>query len=293
LISSAEGMLRRLLGEDIELVIDPGGRIPLVSVDPVQIEQVIMNLAINARDAMPDGGKLVIKTGKTLGEDMEPDLSGETVTGTYVTVTVSDTGTGMAEEILSHIFEPFYTTKEVGQGTGLGLSMAYGTVRQSGGFILVNSRPGEGSSFRILLPAGGKTAVREERRPLHAGWTSAGQTILVVEDDENVLALLNSLLRNSGFKVLSARQGSEALACLKNHRDRIDLMVTDLILPGINGLELAAQVKSGHPDLEVLYISGYSPESELIRDVQRRKKSYLAKPFDTETFLQRVRELLP
>jgi two-component system cell cycle sensor histidine kinase/response regulator CckA len=292
LIGGMEEMLRRLVGADIELRIVKGGDLPAVNVDRVQLEQVIMNLAINARDAMPDGGRLRICTRtvrRDAGKAERPKSSGPQA---CVSITVSDTGTGMDKEILSRIFEPFYTTKEEGRGTGLGLSTAYGIVKQSGGFIQVKSSPGKGSTFRVNLPAcPGGVAKREEELP-DARQTACGETVLVAEDDESVLALLDNLLRKHGYAVLPARQGSEALAHLESHHGHIDLLIADLVMPGMNGRELAEKVKAVAPDTKVLYISGYQPDSIPVRELPGAERDYLPKPFSATTLLTRIRELL-
>jgi two-component system cell cycle sensor histidine kinase/response regulator CckA len=292
LIMGTEEMMRRLLGEDIQMSIVGGEDLPLVYVDPVQMEQVIMNLVINARDAMPDGGKLLIETGTARHVAKESEHPEETVAGTCVTITVVDTGMGIAKETLPRIFEPFYTTKEAGKGTGLGLSMAYGIIKQSGGCIRVESSPGKGSRFTVVLPAC-REAAEPEWCGLQASEPLSGrETVLVVEDDEHVLNLMESLLRESGYTVLPAREGGEALTYLESHGGSIDLLVTDLVMPGMSGHDLSEKAKTANPNLKVLYVSGYPQDSSLIQELQRERKAFLSKPFGAGSFLKRIRELL-
>ena len=292
LIGAAQEMLHRLLGEDVELQFVPGEDLPAVKVDRVQIEQVIINLAINARDAMPSGGMLSITTGTSKDDGKHREQEDENLAGLYVTIDIRDTGTGMTGEILSHIFEPFYTTKETGKGTGLGLSTAYGIIKQSGGSIHAESSPGKGTWFRVQLPASpGRPAPAKIRGGEEKPVAGSG-TVLVVEDDANVRSLLENLLQRCGYTVMGAGSGSEALALLQGRSGEIDLLVADLVMPGMNGRELAEKLRSSQPEVKVLYISGYSPESVSLRKSDSDAISFLPKPFRAEVFLKRVRELL-
>jgi two-component system, cell cycle sensor histidine kinase and response regulator CckA len=285
-------MLRRLIGEDVEVLTVPGRDLGSVRADPGQIEQVIMNLALNARDAMPNGGKLTLET-----ENMELDDSyarehEPLQPGRYVMLAVSDTGTGMSPDTQAHIFEPFFTTKEVGKGTGLGLSMVYGIVKQSGGYIWVYSEPGRGTTFKIYLPrvAQAAEAVGIERRL--AGVQRGTETILLVEDDDQLRQLTSSVLAHCGYKVLTAAGTEEGLAlCRENHRD-IRLLVTDVIMPGMNGRQLAEQVKLISPSTRVLYVSGYTSNAIVHYGVLDPGLWFLPKPFSLSALIAKVREVL-
>ncbi len=287
-----DSMLRRLIGEDIEVLTVPGRELGAVKADPGQIEQVLMNLALNARDAMPNGGKLTLET-----ENMELDESyarehEPLKPGRYVMLAVSDTGTGMSPETQAHIFEPFFTTKEVGKGTGLGLSMVYGIVKQSGGYIWVYSELNRGTTFKIYLPRVDQLAeaVGIEKRP--AGVQRGTETILLVEDDAQLRALTSSVLAHCGYKVLSAAGTEEGLAlCSANHRD-IHLLVTDVIMPGMNGRQLAEQVKQISPRTKVLYVSGYTSNAIVHYGVLDPGLSFLPKPFSLSALVAKVREVL-
>jgi PAS domain S-box-containing protein len=288
-----DSMLRRLIGEDIEVLTVPGRELGAVKADPGQIEQVIMNLALNSRDAMPNGGKLTLET-----ENMELDESYAREheplrPGRYVMLAVSDTGTGMSPETQAHIFEPFFTTKEVGKGTGLGLSMVYGIVKQSGGYIWVYSEPNRGTTFKIYLPRADQPAEAVgavEKRP--AGVQRGTETILLVEDDAQLRALTSSVLAHCGYKVLSAPGTEEGIAlCRENHRD-IHLLVTDVIMPGMNGRQLAEQVKQISPRTKVLYVSGYTSNAIVHYGVLDPGLSFLPKPFSLSALIAKVREVL-
>ena len=285
-------MLRRLIGEDVEVLTVPGRDLGSVKADPGQIEQVIMNLALNARDAMPNGGKLTLET-----ENMELDVSyarehEPLQPGRYVMLAVSDTGTGMSPDTQAHIFEPFFTTKEVGKGTGLGLSMVYGIVKQSGGYIWVYSEPDRGTTFKIYLPRVDQPAeaVAAEKRP--AGVQRGTETILLVEDDDQLRQLTSSVLAHCGYKVLTANGTEEGLAlCRENHRD-IRLLVTDVIMPGMNGRQLAEQVKQISPSTRVLYVSGYTSNAIVHYGVLDPGLWFLPKPFSLSALIAKVREVL-
>jgi len=285
-------MLRRLIGEHVEVFTVAGRDLGSVKADPGQIEQVIMNLALNARDAMPNGGKLTLET-----ENIELDASHAREheplqPGRYVMLAVSDTGTGMSPETQAHIFEPFFTTKEVGKGTGLGLSMVYGIVKQSGAYIRVYSEPGRGTTFKIYLPRVDQPAeaVGVERRP--AGMQRGTETILLVEDDAQLRQLTSSVLAHCGYKVLTAAGTEEGLAlCRENHRD-IRLLVTDVIMPRMNGRQLAEQVKLISPSTRVLYVSGYTSDAIVHYGVLDPGLWFLPKPFSLSALIAKVREVL-
>jgi signal transduction histidine kinase len=272
-VRDVERLLRRVIGEDVELVTTLEPSLWNVKADPAQVEQVIMNLAVNARDAMPRGGRLTIGT-----NNMAPD----------VTLWVSDTGTGIAPEIKTHLFEPFFTTKGLGRGTGLGLSTVYGIVTQSGGRIAVQSEQGKGTTFRIYLPR-----VLERAEPLpqatpRPGPAEGRETILLVEDDDVIRALAASVLRAHGYTVLAAPDGIEGARAGAEHKGKIDLLITDLVMPRMDGRTLARELTARRPGLKVLLMSGYSAEE----NPGDEAAAALRKPFTPRELLARAREVL-
>jgi two-component system cell cycle sensor histidine kinase/response regulator CckA len=292
IVDGVHKLLRRLIGEDIEMVtvVDPAvGR---VEADPGQIEQVLLNLAVNARDAMPCGGKLTIRI-----ENVDPDGASaaghaDVRPGSYVMLTVSDTGCGMDAETQSHIFEPFFTTKERDKGTGLGLATVYAIVGQSEGHIRVDSRPDHGTTFRIYLPR-----TTEEIRPGPAPDTSAAsgggtETILVAEDEPIVRELVHTVLGMRGYTVLEAIQGDEALRLCEQHPGRIDLLLTDVVMPGMSGRELVTRVVEVRPGIKVLYMSGYTDDAVLRHGVANAQAAFLQKPFTPQVLGGKVRDVL-
>jgi two-component system, cell cycle sensor histidine kinase and response regulator CckA len=294
LVADMEKMLPRLLGEDVEMVLSLDAALGDVKADQSQIEQVIMNLAVNARDAMPAGGKLTIET-----ENVELDQSyvrehPGSKAGQYVRLTITDTGTGMDAQTIAHVFEPFFTTKELGKGTGLGLATVYGVVKQSNGYIWVDSVPGKGSKFQIFLPkhhdvqrvTAAETAnkPREVRRGL--------ETILLVEDADPLRKLAQTFLESNGFRVFSARNGEEALKIAGSHAGIIDLLATDVVMPGMNGRELADQLSERQPGLKVLFISGYTDTFIAGHGVLQSGTNLLHKPYTEEILVEKVREVL-
>jgi len=285
-------MLRRLIGEDIEILTVPGRDLGTVKADPGEVEQVIMNLVVNARDAMPSGGKLTLETDNAELDEAYARDHRPLQPGRYVMLAVSDTGIGMTADTQAHIFEPFFTTKEVGKGTGLGLSTVYGIVKQSGGYVWVYSEPGQGTTFKIYFPRIDQPAegVGAEKKP--AGVQRGTETILLVEDDEQLRQLVASVLGESGYKVLAAAGTAEGLAlCRSNHHD-IRLLVTDVILPGMNGRQLAEQVKQISPHTRVLYISGYTSNAIVHYGVLDPGLWFLPKPFSLSALVVKVREVL-
>ena len=289
-VGDVDALLRRLIGEHIELRMRLRENLGAVKADPNQLEQVLLNLAVNARDAMPDGGVLTIETHAVDVDDAyaraHPGLS----EGRYVVVAVSDTGVGMSEATLGRIFEPFFTTKSAGEGTGLGLAVVYGIVRQSGGQIIVHSKPGEGATFEIYLPrvdaAPGEAVGRRTRAKAAGG----SETILVAEDEDLVRGLLKTTLTAVGYSVLEACNGVEALEVCQRVGASINLLVTDVVMPKMTGLELARRLAVDHPELKVLCLSGYSAEATAAQ--RPLDWPFLAKPFMPATLLQRVREVL-
>ncbi|HEX8985229.1 MAG TPA: ATP-binding protein [Bryobacteraceae bacterium] len=286
LITKMHRMLRRVIGEDIELTLALRPGVGRTVIDPGQIEQVIMNLAVNARDAMPTGGKLGIATENLeIAERASPGLP----PGSYVLLTISDTGSGMDEQTRLHVFEPFFTTKA--QGTGLGLAMVYGIVKQAGGEIEVESALGQGTRFRIYLPR-----TRKPARDRHAGATrrprKGHETILLVEDDAEVRRLTREMLLRLGYRVLDAPNAADALALWHQAPEPIDLLVTDIIMPQVSGRELAAQLTVLRPGLKVLFISGYTDEVIARHGIIPRGAALLEKPFSHQTLGLRVRSIL-
>lgn len=290
-VREAERMLRRLIGEHILLRVQPAESPQLVEVDPAQVLQVLMNLSINSRDAMPRGGELVITTGHFTCDHANalehPDLP----QGNYVQLLVSDSGHGMTPAVLDRIFEPFFTTKEVGMGTGLGLSVAHGIIKQSGGFIEVESQPGIGTTFRIYLPPAGPAIPLAPLSPrkTHLAGT---ESILVVEDDYTVRRLAIYVLQAAGYSVISAADGQEALSLLEQQEIPVDLLVTDVVMPNLGGRELAESLQSVFPDLKVLYISGYPDDAILRQGMRGEQVSMLLKPFAPQALITKVREVL-
>jgi two-component system cell cycle sensor histidine kinase/response regulator CckA len=291
-VTGVEKMLQRLISEDIQLVTALDVGLGPVRADPGQIELVILNLAVNARDAMPQGGKLTLETGNV-------ELDGEYVenhpvatSGPHVMLAVSDTGCGMDRHTLSHIFEPFFTTKEPGKGTGLGLATVYGIVKQSGGNIWAYSEPGKGTTFKIFLPrvqeAVPAAAPAEGRKASPRG----SETILVVEDDPAVRPLVRGVLLLRGYSVLEASRGDEALSVSESHRGPIKLLVTDIVMPGMSGRDLAEQILLRHPEIRVLYMSGYTDDAILHQGVLEEGALFLQKPFTPDALARKVREVL-
>ena len=291
-IPNIEKMLRRLIGEDVELKTILQPELGNVETDPGQIEQIIVNLAVNARDAMPTGGKLTIET---VNVQMDEKYVREHITakpGFYVMMAISDTGTGMDEEIRSKIFEPFFTTKEEGQGTGLGLSTVYGIVKQSDGYIWVYSEPGKGTSFKIYLPRVDKESQDIKKIKTSDKSLSGTETVLVVEDDRMVRELAIKILQKYGYKVLEAEDGKEAIEIGKQHEGPIDLMLTDVVMPGMSGRILAAEFESLRPKIKVVYMSGYTDNIVVHHGILDRGMSFIQKPFTHEALAIKVRELL-
>jgi two-component system cell cycle sensor histidine kinase/response regulator CckA len=292
LVSDMEGMLPRLLGEDIAVSLALHSELGSVKADQSQIEQVIMNLAVNARDAMPQGGKLKIQTANVeLDQAYARDHPGSKA-GNYVLLAVTDTGTGMNAETLAHIFEPFYTTKERGKGTGLGLATVYGIVKQSNGYIVVDSSPGRGTTFQIYLPQHiGKPATEE--REVDSGEKLRGsESILLVEDSEPLRKLAQTFLESAGFRVMSAEHGEDALQVASRHGKTFDLLLTDVVMPGMNGRVLAEQLLPRQPGMRVLYMSGYTDSFIAGHGVLEPGTHLLHKPFTDEVLIRKVREVL-
>ena len=292
LIADTEKFLRRLIGEDIELrtVLVPGLGTALA--DPGQVEQVIMNLVVNARDAMPNGGTLTIRTANADMRDEPVHLGEGPRAARYVMVAVGDTGVGMDAETQAHLFEPFFTTKGVGKGTGLGLATVYGIVQQSGGFIRVESEAGAGTTFKLYWPVVERAAVVKESASGPQATLRGTETVLVVEDDEQIRNLTRTILTARGYSVLVAENGEHALALAAEHEGAIHLMLTDVIMPGMSGRELADRLNAAHPAMRVLYASGYTDEMIAHHGVLEPGVDFLQKPFTPGDLAQRVRDAL-
>ncbi len=291
IVRRAERMLKPLLGDDVSLMIQLGSDIPMVLADAGQIDQVLMNLAVNSRDAMPRGGTITIETG-TVRFDVTsvPALPGAHP-GEFATLAVTDTGTGMDAETIAHIFEPFFTTKEVGKGTGLGLATVYGIVQQSSGFISVSSTPGVGTTFRVHLPE--TTAASPEPQPVAATASAphGGGTILVVEDSAQLRELFRDVLELHGYTVLDAPNGRAALDVAAAHTGTIDLLLTDVIMPEMNGRQLADRLLATRPGIKVMFASGYSAD-DLVRHGVEAGMAYMQKPFSPESLAAKVKDVL-
>jgi CheY-like chemotaxis protein len=285
-------MLRRLIGAGVELVTLLGASACRVKVDPGQMGQILLNLAVNARDAMPDGGKMTIRTEEVhLGEAKARDL-GVMSPGCYVLLSVADTGCGLAEEVRAHLFEPFFTTKRPGGGTGLGLSTVYGIVKQSGGHIKVESTPGRGTTFTVYLPCSKERAEAATAGGDEPPAPGGRETILLVEDEAAVRALAGTLLRGAGYTVLEAGYGDDALRIAEQHGETIDLLVTDVVMPRMSGWALAEQLSARRPGLRVLFVSGYAEGIESGGGPSPANAAFLQKPFTPDALARAVREVL-
>jgi two-component system, cell cycle sensor histidine kinase and response regulator CckA len=294
IFADVEKLLQRVIGEDAELDFQTDPKIGNVEADPAQLEQVIVNLATNARDAMPGGGKLTIATTDAILDEAYADRRMVVKPGRYVQVTVNDTGSGMDEKTRSRVFEPFFTTKEQGKGTGLGLATVYGIVKQSGGYIWVYSEPGHGTSFKIYLPmvaaAEERSQCVEEKEEPPRGT----ETILVVEDDASLREVTCEFLKSSGYAVMSAASPAEGLDLAKGYNGRIDLLLTDVIMPKMNGRELATRLVNVRPEMKVLYVSGYT--DGIVRDgaygAIDEGLAFLEKPYSRRVLVRNIRQIL-
>ncbi len=291
-VGETEKMLRRLIGEDIDFVVVPHGPVGRIQADPGQIEQVLVNLAVNARDAMPDGGTLSIEMADVDVDEVYAASHEPFVEGRYVRITVSDTGFGMDKDTQTHIFEPFFTTKEQGKGTGLGLATVYGIVKQSGGFIWVYSEPGHGSSFKIYLPRVESDEDVEQGSAGESPPRGTGEVILLVEDDPALRELVDELLEGGGYTVLAAADGAQALHIASQREQAVDLLLTDVIMPGLSGRGVADQLRERWPDLRVLFMSGYSDEAISRKGILDPGFNYIQKPFNETALAEAVRSAL-
>ncbi|HLK69462.1 MAG TPA: response regulator [Bryobacteraceae bacterium] len=292
LVMQIEKLLRRLIGEDIELVTIAAAAQDVVEADPGRLEQVIMNLAVNARDAMPNGGKLTIETGTVhLDESFTAKRLG-VQPGHHVTISIIDTGIGMDEETQSHLFEPFFTTKRAGRGTGLGLATAYGIIRQSGGAIGMFSELGKGTTARIYLPLSQSKVLAEPDKTAVAGPLTGAETILVVEDEARVRKLMVDVLSARGYTILEATRGQEAVRLAKRHKGDIHLALVDVVMPEMSGPDLIRELLPRRPHMRVLYISGYTEEAIVHHGIPESGAAFLQKPFLPDALASKVREVL-
>ena len=291
LIEQLGRMLHRLIGEDITFATILKPNLSCVTADPGQLEQVIMNLAVNARDAMPHGGRLTIETSEIVLEPNDLPVS-DLQPGCFVQIRITDTGTGISPEVQSRMFEPFYTTKEVGHGTGLGLATAYGIIKQTGGYIDVESEPEKGASFRILLAAV-STGPNTDKSRLPQTTASVGsETIMIVEDEPAVLKLVRTILESNGFHVISATDGPSALATASHYAGKIDLLLTDVVMPDMSGREMAQSFRERWPKVKVLYTSGYTADTVVRYGVETAADAFIQKPFTPVGLARKVRQTL-
>jgi two-component system cell cycle sensor histidine kinase/response regulator CckA len=293
IVSNVETMLRRLIGENIEFTTALAPDLASVKADPGQIEQVIVNLAVNSRDAMTNGGKLTIETANVHFDD---DYAGQhvaSVPGNHVMIAVTDTGCGMDDATKSRIFEPFFTTKEKGKGTGLGLATVYGIVKQSGGNVWCYSEKDKGTTFKIYLPmVSEKATIADLRRKGAATPAYGSETILVAEDEDTIRELMHDMLSIAGYKVITAANGGEALLACRNFKDKIHLLVTDVVMPHMSGRELAQSLEELRPGLKILYTSGYTDDAIVHHGFLDEGTPFLQKPFDMDALTRKVREVL-
>ena len=289
-VRDTETLLRRLIGEDVELITHLAPDLGSVLADPGQVQQIVMNLAINSRDAMPDGGTLHIETTNVFLDQSYEDEHPEVRPGPHVMLAVTDTGCGISPEVRSKIFEPFFTTKEVGKGTGLGLATVYGMVKQGGGWIWVYSEPGRGTTFKIYLPRTDEPLSSITR--VVSVDLRGRETVLVVEDQIEVRTLAVAGLTAFGYQVLAAGTGKEALAFCHDFTGNLDVVVTDVVMPDMNGREVAEQVALLQPKSRIIFMSGYTADVIAHRGVLDTGVEYLQKPFTPESLARKIREIL-
>ena len=291
-ISGMLKMLRRLIGEDIDLFWVPGLDLWKVKIDPSQVDQILANLVVNARDAISGVGAITMRTENVVIDDSNRAETPEFIPGEYVLLTVSDTGAGMSKEVRENIFEPFFTTKELGKGTGLGLSTVYGIVKQNDGFIYVASEPGKGTTFKIYLPRFEAETAQVPPEEVAGKRPTGTETILLVEDDEAILNLSKMILENLGYTVLAAQTPVDAIHLVEEHPGDLHLLITDVVMPEMNGRELAEQLSAIRPNLKCLYMSGYTADVIAHRGILDEGVNFIQKPFGSDDLAAKVRQVL-
>jgi two-component system, cell cycle sensor histidine kinase and response regulator CckA len=292
-VSDTLHMLRRIIGEDVQLVPRLAEHLSNTRLDPDQLSQIVFNLAVNARDAMPNGGTLEIETADVELDEVYAKTHPPVQVGRHVVLIVSDSGGGIAKDDMPHIFEPFFTTKQMGKGTGLGLAIVYGIVKQSGGYIWVYSEPGLGTTFKLYFPVT-RSTVESEPQTTTVADRPDGETILVVEDDGAIRANVGDCLKNLGYTVLEAASGEAALEVCESHGGKVDLMMTDLVMSGMSGLETAARISKRYPAVRLMYTSGYTDDGAARRELLQEGTVFLEKPYTVADLARAVqRSLLP
>lgn len=292
LVAGLKPMLARLIGEDVELKTAAGPDLGAVRVDRGQFEQILINLAVNARDAMPGGGTLLVESSNADLDDLYCATHPEARPGRFVMLAVSDTGHGMTDEVKAHLFEPFFTTKPKGMGTGLGVSMTYGAVKQAGGSIEVYSEVGKGTTFKIYLPRIEEAAPARGTEDRSLRMPGGAETILLVEDDGMLRSLCERILLQLGYRVLQASASRDAISVAGEHGSRIDLLLTDVVMPGMNGRELAERLLAVHPEMKVLYTSGYTEDVIVRHGVMNEAVSFIGKPYTAPQLARKIRDVL-
>jgi CheY-like chemotaxis protein len=291
ILTNVNKMVRRLVGEDVEVIVRPAPSVGSVRADPSSVEQVIMNLVVNARDAMPTGGTITMTTADVTLDETYARTHLGAKPGPHVMLAVTDTGSGMDEATLARIFEPFFTTKEKGKGTGLGLSTVYGIVQQAGGTVWVDSALGKGTSFEVYLPRVDE-AVQDAMPTVEPATLRGTETILLVEDEEQLRVVARGILKKFGYEVLEAKSGAEALQICERHRRTIHLLLSDVVMPKMSGPELAKRLVQARPGMRVLCMSGYTDDSIVRHGVLEGQMAFLQKPFTPGTLTRKVREVL-
>jgi len=285
-------MLQRVIGENIQLVWQPGAGLWPVRLDPSQVTQILTNLAINARDAITGQGRLTIELANVVLSPQEAQADVDLVPGEYVRLSVRDNGHGMVREVMDHLFEPFFTTKEVGKGTGLGLATIFGIVKQNQGLIKVESIPAQGTTFRLFFPRSNHSVMNHPGHSVSLPPLNGTETILVVEDEENILNLVVLTLKKRGYQVLSATVPEDAMDLAATHPGKIDLLITDIVMPGMNGRELSEKLVTHQPRMKALFMSGYTAEIIAQHGALEAGLHFLQKPFTIQNFLEKVRKTL-
>ncbi len=291
-VASMLKMLNRIIGEDIDLIWLPGKNLGSIKIDPSQIDQILANLCVNARDAAKDAAKITIETERVIIDEKYCSMHADVVSGEYVLLAVSDNGCGMDRETLSHLFEPFFTTKLMGEGTGLGLATVYGIIKQNNGFINVYSEPGQGTTFKIYLPLYTARHKNLAETTVKKSTVTGNETILLVEDEAMILKVTSLMLKRLGYNILTASTPGEAILLARNHACEIDLLITDVVMPEMNGRELAKNLLSYYPDLKRLFMSGYTANVIAHHGVLEEGVNFIQKPFSMQNFSSKIREVL-